>query len=266
MVHGHGGVVFGSETSGGIRNVVISNCVFTGTDRGIRFKSRRGRGGVVEDVRVTNIVMVGVLCPFTMNLYYAPGARGNKEVSDKKPHPVTAATPRFRRIHLSHITARQAQYAAAFLFGLAEMPVEDVSFSDISVAMSPDAEAGYPDMAEDLELMQRAGFFVRNAHGLRLHNVEVTGQRGPALLLSDVADVDISACSTRTPDAGEPVIRMKDVDGAFVHGCLAHPGTETFLQLEGENTREIVLGNNNLSRARRPVNLTGGARPDVIKA
>ena len=53
MVHGHGGVVIGSEMSGGVRNVVIANCVFVGTDRGIRIKSRRGRGGVVEDIRAS---------------------------------------------------------------------------------------------------------------------------------------------------------------------------------------------------------------------
>src|SRR5699024_11417725 len=57
MVHGHGGVVIGSEMAGGVRNVVISACVFQGTDRGIRVKTRRGRGGLIENLRVTGIVM-----------------------------------------------------------------------------------------------------------------------------------------------------------------------------------------------------------------
>lgn len=77
MVHGHGGVVLGSEMSGGIVNVTISNCVFEGTDRGIRLKSRRGRGGCVEDIRVSNIVMNKVLCPFIANLYYFCGPKGD---------------------------------------------------------------------------------------------------------------------------------------------------------------------------------------------
>lgn len=85
MLHGHGGVVIGSEMSGSVRNVVISNCVFDGTDRGIRFKSRRGRGGVVEDVRVTNIIMRDVLCPVTVNLYYAVGVWGDPDVADRRP-------------------------------------------------------------------------------------------------------------------------------------------------------------------------------------
>ncbi len=193
MAHGHGGVVIGSEMSGGVRNVVISNCIFVGTDRGIRFKSRRGRGGIVEDIRVTNIVMQDVLCPFTINLYYHIGVKGDKNISDKRPQQVTEGTPRFRHLHFSHITARNAQYAAGFLYGLAEMPIEDVSFDDVSISLSPDAQPGEPDMADDIEPMQRAGLFVCNVHGLRLYNVQVTGQLGPALILKDVAGIDINA-------------------------------------------------------------------------
>jgi polygalacturonase len=264
MVHGHGGVVIGSEMSGGVRNVVISNCVFTDTDRGIRFKSRRGRGGVVEDIRVTNVIMERVLCPFTMNLYYGCGAWGDKTVSDKRPHPVTEGTPRFRHIHLSHITAREVQYAAGFVYGLAEMPVEDVLLRDVSISMSQEAQAGYPDMADDLELMQRAGLFIRNARGLRLLNVEITGQLGPALTLMDVADVEISGCTTQTPSADGPVILMHNVDGAFVHGCRANVETGVFLQVKGENTREIVLERNHLTRARQSIQIAPDVRPDAI--
>ena len=60
MLSGHGGVVIGSEMSGSVRKVTISNCVFDGTDRGIRIKSTRGRGGVVEDIRVSNVVMSNI--------------------------------------------------------------------------------------------------------------------------------------------------------------------------------------------------------------
>ena len=76
MVHGHGGVVLGSEMSGGIRRVSIAGCVFDGTDRGIRIKSRRGRGGAVEDVSVTGVVMNDVLCPLVVNLMYFCGKDG----------------------------------------------------------------------------------------------------------------------------------------------------------------------------------------------
>jgi polygalacturonase len=266
MADGHGGVVIGSEMSGDVRNIVISNCVFIGTDRGIRLKSRRGRGGVVEDVRVTNIVMTEVLCPFTMNLYYAPGAWGDMTIADKRAHPVTRATPQFRRIHLSHLTAREVKVAAAFIYGLAEMPVEDVSLNDVSIAMAADAKPGYADMADDLELMRRAGIFVRNARRLRLHNVEVSGQLGPALSIADSADIELSASTTRTPAADAPMILMRDVGGAFVHGCRASADSGVFLQVEGKHTTGIILSGNDLSHARQPLVATAEVLPDAVQA
>ncbi len=186
MLHGHGGVVIGSEMSGDVRQVVISNCVFVGTDRGIRIKSRRGRGGIIEDIRVTNVIMRDVLCPFTMNLYYHIGVKGNMDIADKQPRMVDHGTPRLRRIHFSHITARDAHYAAAFLYGLPEMPIEDVSFSDVSISMSPNAPSGTPDMADGIEPMSRAGFFARNVRGLCLSGMEISGQLGDKFMLQDV--------------------------------------------------------------------------------
>jgi polygalacturonase len=263
MAHGHGGVVIGSEMSGGVRNVVISNCVFIGTDRGLRFKSRRGRGGVVEDVRISNIVMTDVLCPITMNLYYACGAWGDTTVADKQPHPVTDSTPQFHHIHFSHITARDVKYAAAFLYGLAEMPIEDITLSDISISLSPDAAAGYPEMADDMELMQRAGFFVRNARGLRLHHVEVNGQAGAAFRVIDSSDVELSGCATRMPDPNSPIVHLGNVDHAFVHGCRANSDTPVFLQVDGERSRDIVLHGNHLPCA-QPISLGADVRSDAV--
>jgi hypothetical protein len=263
MADGHGGVVIGSEMSGDVRNIVIANCVFVGTDRGIRLKSRRGRGGVVEDVRVTNVIMTDVLCPFTMNLYYAPGAWGDATVADKRSQPVTSATPRFRHIHLSHLTAREVRVAAAFLYGLAEMPLEDVTLSDVVIAMAADAEPGYADMADDLELMQRAGIFVRNARGLRLHNVEVSGQLGPALSIADAADIEISTARMSAEHA--PVVLLHNVDGAFVHGCQAGAATEVFLEVAGERSQAIALAGNDLSRANQPLRIAAGVPVGAVR-
>jgi len=264
MVHGHGGVVIGSEMSGGVRNVTIANCVFVGTDRGIRLKSRRGRGGVVEDIRVSNVVMQDVLCPFIMNLYYGCGAWGAERISDKRPYPVGEGTPCFRRIHFAGITARRVRYAAGFIYGLAEMPVQEVSFSDVSVSMALDAEAGHPAMAPDMEPLQRAGFRVWNARGLRFRNVEVGDLQGPAFALSGVSDVEIIACTTRTPDPDAPILRMEDVQGAFVHGCRAPAGTGTFVRLEGEATQEIVFAANDLHLAGQAIHVGAGARREAI--
>jgi polygalacturonase len=197
LERGHGGVVIGSEMSGGVQNVVISNCVLIGTDRGIRLKSRRGRGGVVEIVRVSNLVMDGVHCPFTMNLYYHCNlAKGDRSVSDKNPQPVDDATPAFRGIHFSHISAVNVKIAAGFFYGLAEMPLEDISLSDISIALTGGSDAvgivaEPPEMADDIPSMSQAGFFIRNAHNLRFNSVQITGQTGPAFDLDETVEAVI---------------------------------------------------------------------------
>ncbi|MFH1523765.1 MAG: glycoside hydrolase family 28 protein [Chloroflexota bacterium] len=191
LERGHGGVVIGSEMSGGVQNVVISNCIFIGTDRGIRFKSRRGRGGMVEHVRVSNIIMEAVLCPFTMNLYYHSGARGDTTVSDKNARPVDDGTPTFRHIHFSHISAVDVKTAAGFLYGLAEMPLEDISFSDVTISLASGADADFPEMADDIPSMSQTGFFIRNARNVRMDHVQITGQIGEAFDINDSVEADI---------------------------------------------------------------------------
>jgi polygalacturonase len=253
LARGHGGVVIGSEMSGGVRNVVISNCVFIGTDRGIRMKSRRGRGGTVEDIRVSNLVMDDVLCPLTINLYYNCGARGDPLVSDKKPHPVDDSTPAFRHIHLNHITARNVKYAAGFFYGLAEMPLEDVTLGDVSISLAAETKAGYPEMADGIDLMGQAGFYVRNARRLLLERVEISGQRGPAIQVADSSQVEISASVSPTPAAGEAVVRFSNVNQAVLRSCRAVTGTHTFLELDGAGTRDITLVGNALAHAGQPV-------------
>ncbi|HLO31549.1 MAG TPA: hypothetical protein VK249_20525, partial [Anaerolineales bacterium] len=140
---------------------------------------------------VSNVIMDGVLCPFTMNLYYHIGERGNLNVSDKNPRSINAGTPRLRRIHFSHITASEVKHAAGFLYGLAEMPLEDISLTDISISISEEADSGYPEMADDIPSMSQAGFFIRNARGLRLDHVQVTGQQGPMFDIDHSTEVEI---------------------------------------------------------------------------
>jgi polygalacturonase len=212
MVHGHGGVVIGSEMSGDVRNVTISNCVFEGTDRGIRMKSRRGRGGVIEDIRINNIVMKDVLCPFIANLYYFCGPKGkDKYVWDKEPYPITSETPAFRRIHYSNITAREVRAAAGFFYGLAEMYVEDVTFDNISVAMAEDAEPGMPDMMSNLEPMKQRGFFCGNVSDFSFNNVTVSNNEGPAFYVENGNNIEFLRCKTKNAKSDCPMIELKNV-------------------------------------------------------
>lgn len=212
MLHGHGGVVFGSEMSGDIRNVVVSNCIFEGTDRGIRFKSRRGRGGIVENIRVSNIVMTDVICPFILNLYYYFGPRGlDPYVSDKTAQPVTALTPIFRHMHFANITATNVTAAAGFLYGLPEMPVEDITFTDIRVSMAKDGEPDVPAMMVDLEPMKQRGFFCSNVEDVLFDRVTISQHEGPAFYIENSKNVEISHCRSTKTTKEETLFQLSNV-------------------------------------------------------
>ncbi|MBO5197198.1 MAG: glycoside hydrolase family 28 protein [Lachnospiraceae bacterium] len=179
MIHGHGGIVIGSEMSGGIRNVTVSNCVFQNTDRGIRVKTRRRRGGIVENLHLSNLIMDRVMCPFVFNMYYNCGADGQeKYVWDKEAYPVDEGTPAIREVHISNVTVTGATAAAGFLYGLKEQPVRNVTLTDVSITMDPDGKPGLPAMMSQLKPMSGAGFFVRNAQEAVFRNVRIRNVRG----------------------------------------------------------------------------------------
>jgi polygalacturonase len=187
LIHGHGGVVCGSETSGWVRNVVISNCTLRGTDMGLRFKSRRGRGGGIKNVRAMNLIMEDVPVPFVANLNY--GRNVEPPMLEPSPEPAGPGTPAIEGLHFAHITALRAQYAAAFLHGLPEMPVRDLSFHDVDISMLPDATEGYPAHSPSVPRMRKRGFFARHVNGLRLDSVRIAGMEGPRLDARHCANV-----------------------------------------------------------------------------
>lgn len=212
MIHGHGAVVMGSEMSGDIRNVVISSCVFQQTERGIRMKSRRGRGGVIENIHAENLVMEDVLCPFTATLYYRWGPRGDQElVWDKNPHPVSKSTPAIRRLRYSNITARGVRSAASFFYGLPEMPIEDVSFTNVSVALASGVDPEKADLLENdihpipgLDVAPGRGFYFNQVKNLSLNHVSVYNHREEGFHLENGSDIELSCCKAQSERSQGP--------------------------------------------------------------
>jgi len=156
MLRGHGSVVMGSETAGGIRNIQITDCFFNGNDRGLRIKSRRGRAGTVENITLDNITMNGVGCPIVMHLYYECGAKPEEiaAISDRNSRPITETTPCIRNIKITNVTAENAQTAAAFLLGLPERPIENILFKNVKITMAKNGKPGRPAMAFGVKEMR----------------------------------------------------------------------------------------------------------------
>lgn len=136
MLSGHGGVVIGSEMSGSVRRVTISNCVFEGTDRGIRLKSTRGRGGVVEDIRISNIVM---------NKIQKEALVFHLKYSKMPEEPKNDRTPIFRNIHVSGVTVVDTK-TPIMIVGLEEAPISDIVLRDIHIK-----NAKLPNVFENCE-------------------------------------------------------------------------------------------------------------------
>lgn len=193
MIHGHGAVVLGSEMSGSIRNVTITNCVFQKTDRGVRFKTRRGRGGTISDITFSNIVMDEVLSAFVMNYYYYCGPKGNDPIVwNKDPMPINEATPACHNISFSNIIAKNVRAYASFLYGIPESPIANISFDNIRISMQINAKAGEVDMFKGVKPEVGKGFFIENTQSVLFNNVIVDNVVSEPLCVKNSIDVYVN--------------------------------------------------------------------------
>lgn len=180
MADGHGGIVIGSEMSGGVRNVTVSNCVFQNTDRGFRIKTRRLRGGTIENIRVNNIIMEHVFCPLIINCFYPCATLPGDEVfcSSKEKQPVTATTPILRNLFFSDLFVQNATAAAGFISGLPEMPIDGLYINNMVVTMVPNSPVQQePAMTYEHKKMTGEGFFIEYANHVALTNVAVKNEK-----------------------------------------------------------------------------------------
>jgi len=222
MYKGHGAVVIGSEMSGCVRNVVASNIVCVGTDRAVRIKSTRGRGGVVENIRYNNFIVENVREPIYITSFYTKTG----------PEPVSERTPVFRDIAISHFTIKNSPYTAR-IYGLPEMPIQRLRIIDVTAST-------------------KVGFICDSVEGLELHNVAVNSSKGSPFEISNCKDIELRGIKSTKPQADMPVVRMKNVRDAFIEGCRAFTGTGNFLELAGQNTGNILLVGNDFSAAKKP--------------
>jgi polygalacturonase len=130
VLRAHGGFVIGSNTDGGMHDIFVSDCTFSGTDIGLRFKSNMGRGGLVNDIYVRDIAMQNIVREAVLfDTYYEDAPAGVTRTNVRH----TDKTPEFRDFHISRITCRGAKTAIS-ITGLPQMPVSNVLFDDVSIS------------------------------------------------------------------------------------------------------------------------------------
>jgi polygalacturonase len=225
VYYGHGGFVIGSEMSGGVRNIEVRDCVFIGTVTGLRFKSTRGRGGVVENIHLKRIFMKDIpAAAITFNMFYS----GQAPIADpgqatgfdaEQAVPVSEKTPQFKNIFINDVIARGAALAVE-LQGLPEMPLHSIELKNVSIS-------------------SEKGLIAVNADQVKLVNVEILPQKGPVLAFHNSTNITIER-------AGYPA------------------ETDSFLTLSGNKTAKINLSKTNLSDTRKEVKLAPEVSPNVL--
>jgi len=212
---GHGGVVIGSDMSGSVRNVVVTNCVFVGTEIGVRIKTMRGRGGVVENLNVNNVIMDGVPRPFVMNMHYW---------KKTQPEPVSERTPRLRNFRFSQIDVVGADEAGYF-HGLEEMPIENVRMDGVRV-------------------QSKKPLWCKHARGVELRNVRFECDEGPELHFEDVEDLEVDRFQARGAHEPMAAVRLTRARQLFVHDSSATATAGEFIELDDTDPNEVRTANN----------------------
>jgi polygalacturonase len=159
---GHG-MSIGSETTGGVKYLTVRDCTFDGTTSGIRIKSDRTRGGLVESCTYSNLTMRNVKIPINITCYYP------KIPATDSSLPVTDKTPRYRNLKIVNVTAESPR-SAGFLIGLPECCVSNVVF-------------------ENVHITAPTGLTVRNARAVQFLNSDIQTKSGSALILETNAEV-----------------------------------------------------------------------------
>ena len=189
VYHAHGGFVVGSEMSGGVRNVKVTNCVFKGTDAGLRFKSTRGRGGVVENITIENIAMTNIVGDAVLfDLFYG----GGKDKTEKVKADVT--TPVFRNITMKNIACKGAKRALYFN-GLPEMNLENISL-------------------ENGSFVADEGGRISEANGVTLTNVVINTPSTPNLTINNSQNITLVNINFKGTD--KPVINISGMTSQYI--------------------------------------------------
>lgn len=156
MERGHGGVVIGSEMSGGVHDVRVEDCEMRGTDRGLRLKTRRGRGGIISGIAMRRVRMDGVLTALSANAFYFCDGDGHADwVQSRSAAPVDGATPLIEDITAEDIDIFRLALATGVFLGLPEQPIRRVVIRRLRLhSTDPDALEAVPIMADHVRPMR----------------------------------------------------------------------------------------------------------------
>ncbi len=193
MEYAHGAMTR-SEMSGGVKDLKVSQCYFKHTDRGLRIKTRRGRGkyAIIDGVEFSNIYMENVMTPIVMNMYYYCDPDGHEKIVwDKEPHPVNDSTPYLGKFTFRDMECQDCEWAAGWFYGLTEQPIGSVTIENVNFTIKEDASTGQPAMMDYVDPSCKRGLYFNCVKQVHLKNVTVSGQVGEAATYENVDEVTV---------------------------------------------------------------------------
>ncbi|MDE3143890.1 MAG: glycoside hydrolase family 28 protein, partial [Bacteroidota bacterium] len=226
VYHAHGGFVIGSEMSGGAKNLYVSNCTFMGTDVGLRFKTARGRGGIVENIFVKNINMKDIVGEAILfDMYYqakdpVPLVGEKREAPKVELVPVTEATPQFKNFFVKNIVCDGAE-KAILIRGLPEMSIKNISLKNLVIKAKKGVDCQEAD------------------------NIEIKDLK---LILSET----------------DPVVNILNSSNIIIDN-LKFNAAETLVKASGERTNNVLLKNIDLSVVKQKLIADKDVKENAIK-
>jgi len=261
------GFKFGTASFGRFENITFSNSVIFNEDVPLKSRVISGialevvDGGSIEGIMVSNIRMQRVRTPLFMRI-------GNR-------HPqADGSAGIIRGVRIENVHATESILTSS-ITGLPKFNIEDVTLSGIRIESQengkadwvkrkiPDHETGYPE-ARMFGRLPAYGLFCRQVKGLNLHEVELNAgdsEERPAIFCDNVNKLQISGLSSTPTSRDQPVIRLNQTNQACIQGSTAPPGTNAYLDVQGDQTAQIVLMNNNLIASKKMVS-SGDDVPD----
>jgi len=251
---------FGTESNGRFKNIVVTGCSIYDTDlAGIALEIVDG--GTLEQVVVSDITMRNV----RRAIFLRFGDRGRPFKKGTARPPIGV----FHNVTISNIEASGVGKVGSSITGQPGHPIENVTLSNIRISVRGEGtkkEArkvvdekpeSYPECTM-FGILPAYGFYCRHVRGLKLKNVDlnwIAPDRRHALIFDDVEDAEIEGFTAQCAENGSPVIRLNQVRDVSIRGCRALSVTGTFLMLEGDGTKGVSLVANDLTQAKKPVEI-----------
>ncbi len=192
MENGHGAVTLGSEIGGGVKDVTIQDCFFRHTDRGLRIKTRRGRGedSVIANITFKDLTLDHVMTPLVANSFYFCDPDGRTDyVQSREVYPIDERTPFVKKMLFENMTCTNCHVAAAYFEGLPERKIEELELKNIYINYAENPIEDVPAMSDGVARSTKRGFFANNVAKLILDNVVIEGQVGEAFELHGVDEL-----------------------------------------------------------------------------